>query len=326
MTRSLYLVSGCVMALLCACGSGNQSTPDAGVDMNADALLCQGAGCIGATCSADTDCTEGSGSGQPTCWTTTLLNNTQFVTTPGGYCTRQCQTDADCGTAKCVAFPSSGSSYCMARCSSATRCRKPGYSCAYDGDGGICFPNANFNCNPSTGDGTCEFGANKYLGGCYRVAYESDQGGVCHLQCVVGTATCPADSNSLVQPPPPQQCIYLDTTVDDNGNPTSTGDKFKGNLCFDQPATPIAAGMPCTYWTDCGDGYQCDRFNITPANRVCRQLCAQGGPQNEPPGLLVPTGANPATSQCSDSTQGCANSLHANLQVMGVPGLCQPSM
>lgn len=325
MKRSLYLVSG-LLCFLIACGGKSQSTSDGGTDMgDVDSTLCSGAGCVGGACIKDSDCTEGNSAMTAVCWGTTLLNNTKFVTTPGGYCSRECQADTDCGTAKCVNLPSSGKKYCMAKCSSATRCRKPGYSCAFDGDtGGICFPSANFDCNPSLGDGTCEYGDDKYLGGCVRVAYESDKGGVCHLQCQVGFQTCPPDDRAGGNPP--QLCAYVDSTLDAQGNPTSTGDKFKGNLCFQQSSAPVQPGMACKYWTDCTDGYECDRYNVTEANRVCRQLCAQGGTPTAPAGLFMPSGAMPAGSTCTATTEGCANSLRGNVQIMGSSGLCQPKM
>jgi hypothetical protein len=320
----LSLVAPLTICLLASCGNKTPTGTDGGTDggANPDDKLCQGAGCIGSTCSKDSDCTEGGGGG--ICWTTTLLNNPQNVTTPGGYCSRECTADAECGTGRCIGFPSTTKKYCMAKCSSALRCRHPGYSCAFEGDaGGICFPSANFDCNPSVGDGTCEVGAEKYLGGCVRVAYESDSGGVCHLQCLVGKNTCPDNTRSAVRPPPKQLCAYIDSTLDAQGNPTPNGDKFKGNICFDQPATPVGVGMSCKYWTDCQDGYECDRYNVIETNRVCRELCAQMGTPTPPTGTYVPPGAVKATDMCTNTAEGCANSLRAGV-MMGASGLCQP--
>lgn len=333
MSRSLHLFSSLMFSAVLSvsvgaltyCGGKSTSNVDGGGDMGPDneVNLCTGAGCIGASCTKDSECTEGTGSA-PTCWTTTLLNSPKLVATPSGYCSRECLSDSDCGTAKCVTLPSSSKKYCMARCSSATRCRKPGYSCAYDGEaGGICFPSANFDCNPTASDGICEYGADKYLGGCVRVAYESDHGGVCHSQCLVGRSTCPNDDRAG-NPPPPQQCIYLDTSLDSGGNPSPAGDKFKGNVCFQQSVTPIADGMPCKYWTDCQDGYQCDRYNLMDSGKVCRQLCVQGtmGAPTPGPGILIPPGGIPAGNLCNNAGQGCANSLRAGA-AEGSTGLCQ---
>src|SRR5262249_52454802 len=152
-----------------------------------------------------------------------------------------CTSDTDCGTGKCYAnIPGAGTqSYCVARCSSASTCRHPGYSCAYDGPvGGVCWPNGNLNCDPTANAGPCDYVykanniSNTYLGGCIRAAYENTNGGICHLQCEVGTNTCPADDRLATMPA--QECNYLDTTVDSRGNPSPTGDKFKGNVCFHQ--------------------------------------------------------------------------------------------
>lgn len=329
MKRSLLLVSGLMLSMAVAvggCGGKTNNNADGGVDMAGveDPTLCSGNGCVGAPCTTATDCTEGTG-GSAVCWTTTLLNNAKYLTTPGGYCSRECTADADCGTAKCVSLPGAGKKYCMAKCSSATRCRKPGYSCAYDGDsGGICFPNANFDCNPAAGDGICEFGADKYLGGCIRVAYESENGGICHSQCFVGKQTCPDDTR-VGNPAPPQQCIYLDTSLDASGNPSPVGDKFKGNICVQQATTAIQPGQACKYWSECTDGYQCDRYNLTDANKICRQLCVQGtsGPPAARGDILTPMSAIIAGNGCEKTSEGCANSLRAGAQD-GNTGLCQP--
>ncbi|MBP6742675.1 MAG: hypothetical protein KA244_07495 [Deltaproteobacteria bacterium] len=333
MKRRLYLFPSLFFFALVGCGgtSSNNNTSDGGTsdaDMAqsniTDEKLCKGAGCIGASCIKDSECTEGTG-GAAICWSGTLLNNAKLVATPGGYCSRECFSDADCGTAKCVSLPGTLKQYCMARCSSASTCRKPGYSCAYDGPtGGICFPSANFDCDPTTNDGICEFGVDRVLGGCVRAAYENDKGGICHQQCKVGSKTCPADVRFGTTNAPPQQCIYLDTTVDAKGNPAATGDKFRGNVCFQSPAAAVAPGAACQYWTDCGDGYQCDRYASRSTDVVCRQLCAQGnGTQADQPGLLVPMGAVPATGACMAAGSGCANSLRSGVKD-GSPGLCQP--
>jgi hypothetical protein len=331
MKRSLFLISSILLIGLVACGTPAPTNPDGGgttFDLaggnNTDATLCKGPGCIGAPCTGDLDCTEGA-NGAAVCWTGTLLNNPKLVTTPDGYCTRECASDADCGTAKCVTLPGTTKHYCMARCSGASTCRHPGYSCAFDGPvGGICFPNGNFNCDPTVGDGTCEAGSARYLGGCIRAAYENTGGGVCHLQCQVGQMTCAPDERFGTTNAPPQECIFLDTTVDSKGNPAATGDKFRGNVCFQQPSVPLGPQQPCTYWTDCQDGFQCDRYASSQATAVCRQLCALGnGVQSTPLGLQVPTGAKPATGACATPGEACANSLRAGVQD-GNAGLCQP--
>ena len=331
MKRSLYLLSSILLIGVIACGDQTQTNSDGGTtsgDMTgitpADSMLCKGPGCIGAPCTMNTDCTEGA-NGAAVCWSGTLLNNPQLVTTTDGYCSRECTSDADCGTAKCETLPNSTKHYCMARCSTATTCRHPGYSCAFDGpSGGICFPSGNFNCDPTSGDGTCEYGVARNLGGCIRAAYENTAGGVCHLQCEIGVKTCPVDDRFGTTNAPAQECVFLDTTVDSKGNPAATGDKYRGNACFQQAAAPLGPLQTCTYWTDCQDGFQCDRYASSQATTLCRQLCALGnGTQSVPLGLLVPTGAMPATGSCATPGEACANSLHAGVQ-NGNAGLCQP--
>ena len=328
---SLYLLSSVLLIGVIACGEPAPSTTTDGgttTDMTGtipeDSTLCKGAGCIGAPCTQSVECTEGA-NGAAVCWTGTLLNNPQLVTTANGYCSRECTTDSDCGTGKCETLPGVTKHYCMARCSTATTCRHPGYSCAFDGpSGGVCFPAGNFNCDPTTGDGTCEYGPSKYLGGCIRAAYENASGGVCHLQCQVGVKTCPVDDRFGTTNAPKQECIFLDTTVDAKGNPAATGDKYRGNACFQQAAVPLGPQQACSYWTDCQDGFQCDRYATSQATTVCRQLCALGnGMQPAPLGLLVPPGAMPATSACVTPGEACANSLHAGLLQNGNAGLCQ---
>lgn len=292
-----------------------------------DSTLCKGAGCVGAPCTDAAACTEGS-TGAAVCWKSTLLDNPKLVATPSGYCSRECTSDNDCGTAKCVSVPGATKQYCMARCSSSLTCRKPGYSCAYDGDkGGICFPNANFDCDPTKSDGKCSFGTDQAAGGCIRAAYENDKGGVCHQECLIGKGTCPPDARfGSSGTAPPQVCIYLDTTADSKGNPAPTGDKWKGNVCFQQSQSPQSAGGSCTYWTDCIDGYQCDRYATSEAASVCRQQCILGnGVQKDPltNGILVPsTGVTLANGTCANAAEGCANSLRAGVRD-GNTGLCQ---
>jgi hypothetical protein len=54
---------------------------------------------------------------------------------PGGYCTRMCAGDGDCGAwGGCGDF--FGYRYCVRRCASSGECR-PGYTCS---SGGACLP------------------------------------------------------------------------------------------------------------------------------------------------------------------------------------------
>src|SRR5205085_4176275 len=68
---------------------------------------------------------------------------------------RECTVDTDCGTGKCYNIPGAlnGKQYCVARCSTATTCRHPGYACAFDGPiGGVCWPNGNFRSEEHTSE------------------------------------------------------------------------------------------------------------------------------------------------------------------------------
>ncbi len=313
MKSSLYLMTSLVLCAVLGCGNSPDSMPDAGTNPGEDPNLCTGPGCIGGGCTSAADCTEG---GAGVCWLNTLLDNPSYVSTPGGYCTRKCTSDGDCGSAKCVSVPSSPDKYCMAKCRTAKTCRKPGYVCAFDGDtGGICFPSANFDCDPTQGGGSCDYGVDRYAGGCLRVAYENTNGGVCHLACQVGLKTCPPDTRTTGSAPAQQLCAYIDTTVDSDGNKAATQDKWQGAVCLAQPASPVADGQPCTYWTDCADGSQCDRFG----DKTCHKLCAQGNGMQDA-NLYSPPGAMPANNTCP--TGMCSNALRAGNKD-GFPGLCK---
>jgi hypothetical protein len=297
---------------------------DGGVD--AGLTLCKGPGCIGAQCAKDADCTEGNAGKAATCWVSTILNNPKLLTTPDGYCSRECDSDADCGTGKCYTLPNASKRYCMARCDNAATCRKPGYVCAFDGPSdAICFPSSNFNCDPTANAGYCDYGPDKYIGGCLRGAYEDLHGGVCHLQCKLGTKTCPPDTRAGL-PAPAQQCIYIDAGLDGRGNITNAKDTFRGNICFRQTAAPKFPGAQCSTSGECQDGYECDLYAARAEDRICRALCVQGdGIQVDLPGLLVPMGAVPATNVCAGAGETCGDSLLAGARAgdrFRTAGLC----
>ena len=226
--RGLGAVFGMLLLGQVGCGTTNtptMNTPDAGL------TLCQGDGCIGTACAKDADCTEGNAGKAATCWIATILNNPKLLPTPGGYCSRECDTDADCGTGKCYTLPNASKRYCMARCDSASTCRKPGYACTFEGGAGmdgICFPDKNLDCQPTKG--TCDAvvdasGVPSQKGGCIRAAFEDK--GICRVACQVGTKTCPKDFRFGSASAPDQHCVFLDTTTDSAGRPSPTGDKWK---------------------------------------------------------------------------------------------------
>jgi hypothetical protein len=53
-----------------------------------------------------------------------------YITFNGGYCSARCSSPADCGTGANCAEVTTGTSYCLKVCSSASQCRMAeGYSC-----------------------------------------------------------------------------------------------------------------------------------------------------------------------------------------------------
>lgn len=348
MTRSLAWLTASLFMLTAGCigtvpaddmggGGGNDmrtGTDDGGpgdTDMgSAEPNRCQGEGCIGAPCTVNADCSKGKneGTGAPICWAQTLLNNNRYVPTPGGYCTRECTSNADCGTGYCFQLPGEAKKYCMALCRTANTCRKPGYACTFEGGAGmdgICFPDKNLDCQPTKG--TCDAvvdasGVPSQKGGCIRAAFEDK--GICRVACQVGTKTCPKDFRFGSASAPDQHCVFLDTTTDSAGRPSPTGDKWKGAVCMEYATPQKMPGAACSFWDECTDGYQCDRYNPDPAKQICRQLCVQGA-VNQDATLFVPTGAMPWTSasMCTTGGSACTNALQAGTQ-NGQPGLCAP--
>ncbi|MCS6913499.1 MAG: hypothetical protein RMK29_08915 [Myxococcales bacterium] len=339
MKRSLAWLTGSLLVLTMGCpgpvapedmGGGGRDMAsvdlaDEVVDMApSEPNRCRGNGCIGGPCNTSADCTEGKEGVPKICWKETLLNNPRYVPTPGGYCTQECQTHADCGTGYCFQMPGEPKKYCMALCRTATTCRKPGYACTFEagaGMDGICFPDKNLDCQPTKGacDATVA-GGGVVKGGCIRAAFEDK--GICRVACQVGVKTCPPDTRFGTQNPPPQHCVFLDTTTDSAGRPSPTGDKWKGAVCLEFAPMPVMPGQRCTFWDECTDGYQCDRYAQRPEQQVCRQLCVQGNGVQDPT-LYVPPGAMPATNMCANPNEGCSNALLAGAQ-NGQPGLCTP--
>lgn len=280
--------------------------------------LCKGAGCVGATCTRDSDCTEGSGMAA-VCWRSNLRNNDKYLSTPGGYCSRPCTRDEDCGTGRCSTIPGEAQSFCFARCADANTCRKPGYVCLYDGPSALCYPGSNLECDPTQGSCDAKLADGTLVaGGCIRAAYENR--GLCRVACQVGTRTCPADTVQGAGNPIPQHCVYLDMSRTSAGQPSPNGDKWRGAVCLAQGAAPKMAGQRCDFWDECADGLQCNRYEQVPDNRVCRPLCAQVNGQQSG-GVYVPPGAMPASNTCAEAGATCKDALRAGVQ-NGNPGLC----
>jgi hypothetical protein len=197
------------------------------------------AGEIGGTCAQDSDC-HGSGS----CMTTKFAASN--VAPPGGYCTRSCAADSDCGNGKCVQDSSDHNFYCMAACDSAGDCRAD-YLCLLSKH---CEPFARYNpsCDPQGDAGQCANGA----GGCARVAIGTGLAGLC-LQTCDSATSCPTGEG----------CYYLD----ENAN----GDPFRGGVCIN-PAGTLPEGSSCSSSFDCQSFHAC----VTP-NDQCLALCTNIG-------------------------------------------------
>jgi hypothetical protein len=293
---------------------------------------CTGPGCIGGNCNEDKDCTEGKTGAPKICWKN-LLGRRDAIETPGGYCTQECTSSADCGTGYCFQPFGEPKKYCMALCRGPQSCLndkgmpRPGYVCTFEsgaGMDGICYPDGNFNCDPTRDDGRCRGVINAdgvtAPGACIRAAFEPR--GICRVACKVGVGTCPPNYRLTKTNPPPQHCVFLDTTVDSVGRPSMYGDKWKGGVCLDVIPPQTQPGKPCAYWDECTDGHQCDLYASRPQDKVCRRLCVQGTGMQDPT-LYEPPGAMVFGNMCGSPMEACANALQAGAQ-SGQPGLCTP--
>jgi hypothetical protein len=226
------------------------------------------AGDVGAACAQDTDCKKGAA---PTCWERYVLDVTR-IEAPSGYCTASCKTDADCDKNSlgkknvCVNFGQQSGSWCMATCEDAQTCRHPGYSCVFLGEDDmgnevdVCAPAAlmGLDCDPTQKSCMTEGGQ---AGGCYRQAYENEEGGRC-------LATCRTSNDCGVDDVFGEtQCLFLDFT--------RYGDGHRGPLCFPSASMPKDPGATCQFTNECTAGYQCD--NREGGSRKCEKLCGLDG-------------------------------------------------
>jgi hypothetical protein len=223
---------------LAACGSSKSNSMDlavhdiampAGPDM-------AGAGVIGAPCTSDTDCHEGT---NPVCFKAHFNNKAGNVATRGGYCSSKCTDDASCGSnGSCITFVPDGS-FCLGKCMMASDCRNF-YAC-FTGLGPACFPADNLDCDPTAAGGVCTYRQTR-PGGCVRQALGTGMKGECFEGCEVGTSTCAPDVFGNAR-----QCLVDDERTGLDG--TSTGDAWVGPLCLFSATTPppIADGQECLY-------------------------------------------------------------------------------
>jgi hypothetical protein len=284
MKRYLGALAG--LALLAGGCSGGNPAGDGGLDSGIVDLLTPtdgpGAGAIGSTCKAASDCNAGT---TPTCFSKYFNNKTGNVQTRGGYCSSPCTADADCGGAgaTCVDFGSDGK-FCIAGCMAATDCRQF-YACFNFG----CFPSDNLTCDSTMNNGTCTYLGRP--GGCVRQALGTGNKGECFEGCAVGVDTCAPDGNGNVR-----HCIVDDERTNTNPDMTSSNDKWVGPVCLfaDSTITPIADGTECKFtqpdgtiahFTDiCVDGDECYIQGTAAAghgfdangDNLCHKLCYLG--------------------------------------------------
>jgi hypothetical protein len=211
-------------ALASGCGD-EVASHDAGADLHLPFDLATPAVPVGGPCQTGTDCTMGA---KPGCF----LNNEYDATLepmPGGYCTSDCTSDADCAGGHCQ----TSSRYCYAKCRTNADCRA-GYRCWFR-DGGICYPKAPLDCDPTdpsycTGRLTPDF-----PGGCVRFADGSGYAGVCIERCHPYGWTCGA----------PYQCVFMDQRDQRDLNGAPTFDRLVGFLCLPPPFGVAGIGTAC---------------------------------------------------------------------------------
>jgi hypothetical protein len=200
---------------------------------------------IGGTCETNDDCKEG------LCFTNGFagLNGAQYAAV-GGYCSKLCTVDAECGSGKCVqGFD--GKRYCMAHCDAPNRCRA----------GLICRPNKHcepqnlyvLECDPAQNGGFCTTG-NGDVGGCLRNSLGTGPAGECIRTCELG-GTCPGTNVG---------CHYYDFKQ-------AFGDPFQGLLCAYTVTNPAPLGGACSSASQCVSGANC--IIDGPDQASCHQLC-----------------------------------------------------
>jgi hypothetical protein len=303
MKRSLWVVA--LLALTGGCDdSGQNQNPDLAAKKVFDASLDQSGAAIGAECTTDANCKTGT---MPSC----------FKAARGtGFCTANCQTDADCGSlSSCITF--SDGKFCMRNCQSAADCSTgTGFAC-WIGLG--CFRASDLDCDPTMA--YCST-AKIPQGGCLRQAVgTSGKLGICNSLCTVGPGTCPPNGTNA------QTCLVFDETTDSMG--MATGDKFKGTVCTgaNSTANQHADGTECLFsdgnhYIDlCKDGSECDVFkgstNPAPTNN-CYPLCYAAGyviPQD----AGIPDGGAPAMT-CATGCKDAFGLFGSSNPV----GLCKP--
>lgn len=124
------------------CGTGGAACVSCNTDQTCTNQVCTtpdagGGGVVGIACSQTSDCTAlGTGA---ECRQSTATGAGTYT---GGYCTRVCTSDADCGGGTCINAGNydEPNPICTKKCSSSSDCRSPGYECYDIGEPeGICW-------------------------------------------------------------------------------------------------------------------------------------------------------------------------------------------
>lgn len=184
----------------------------------------------GSTCSSDSTCDSAPGAADGVC----LGPGAATPWPAGGFCTRLCTGDGDCGAnAICGAFDGLGTTVCYPKCCSADAC-PDGMECV---DHFVSTAIGQTACLPGTasaadGDPCDTFG-------------DCSEGSMCYRDSLIF---------------PDGQCARLDCTVGDDATCASGGDGKCLNLVWIQPGGALDVCVDrCTSDADCrmSDGYRC---------------------------------------------------------------------
>ena len=307
--------TGCTQGGFCyagnldsACGTGG--TPC--VDCTTTSQTCNGSGActtvtgvIGSPCSTVLDCANVAGSsasGLPQCKANQLWITGSGPTTgtayPGGYCTRRCGLDTDCGpNAQCgigLGQIGEAENVCLAKCSGSGQgtCRS-GYSCIDlygDGSEVVCMlPPVLFDAGTPAANGlegsACSSNAAcmpPNTGSCVTSGFP---GGYCSADCSMGDATfCGASG----------VCNLVFADPGDGLGAEALGQCFSGCGSLSDGGSGGTAGA-------CRSGYVCSPYSLMFGNGTgyCRPRCDASGAQ----GCGSDT-CDPASGACCGSN-GC---------------------
>ena len=218
---------------------------------------------IGGPCANDHDCKSGQ------CFTTSFAGTSQASV--GGYCSKPCSSDGECGGKSICASYGDNNSFCTAFCDGPSHCRN-GYLCR---PGNFCDLQAfyNLDCDPMANGGACTTSTGAG-GGCIREAQGEGIVGECFLGCML-PGNCPSGDG----------CHYTDVS---GAGPAFANDAFKGLLCFiNTTSTPVQLNGACSGSSDCVTGANC--VTVGSNSPVCLQLCSESNSLcTDPSALCLP--------------------------------------